>query len=132
VKAQGDVSLSVSAGDVTTWAARPVTQEGATKAVAVLGDVSGDGVSPLQLPLALFPIFLIGLLLAVVYLRTGNLFLAAGLHALNDYPTVLFSRTFLSNDLQGLIIVFIYALLLLFFWALFTRRRLQRQHAYKR
>ncbi len=89
-----------------------------------------NGESPLQLPLALLPILLIGLLLALVYLRTGNLFLAVGLHALNDSPTVLFSPTFLSNDLLGLIIVCVFALLLLLFWPLFTRRRLQ-PHAYK-
>jgi len=89
-----------------------------------------NGVSPLQLPLALLPIWLIGLLLAVVYLRTGNLFLVVGLHALNDSPTILFSPTFLSNDLLGLIIVFVFALLLLLFWPLFTKRRLQPQHAY--
>ena len=82
-----------------------------------------NGVSPIQLPLALLPILLIGLLLAVVYLRTGNLFLAVGLHALNDSPTILFSPTFLSNDLLGLIIVLIFAALLLLFWPLFTKRR---------
>lgn len=90
-----------------------------------------NGVRPIQLPLALLPVFLIGLLLAVVYLRTGNLFIAVGLHALNDSPTVLFSPTFLSNDLLGLIIVFVFALLLILFWPLFTRKRLQPQYAYK-
>ncbi len=89
-----------------------------------------SGVNPLQLPLALLPILFIGLLLAVVYLRTGNLFLVVGLHALNDYLTILFSPTFLSNDLLGGIIVFVFVLLLLIFWPLF-RRRLQPQHAYK-
>ena len=81
-----------------------------------------NGVSPIQLPLALLPILFIGLLLAVVYLRTGNLFLAVGLHALNDAPTVLFSPTFLSNDLLGLITFLVFAALLLLFWPLFTRR----------
>lgn len=90
-----------------------------------------SGVSPLQLPLALLPILLIGLLLAVVYLRTGNVFLVVGLHALNNSPTILFSPTFLSNDLLGLIIVFLFALLLLLFWPFFTRRRVQSQPAYK-
>lgn len=82
-----------------------------------------SGVSPIQLPLFLFPILLIGLLLAVVYLRTGNLFLAVGLHAMNDSPTVLFSSTFLSNDWLGSIIVLIFAALLLLFWPLLTKRR---------
>lgn len=76
--------------------------------------MSSTGVSPIQLPLALLPILLVGLLLAVVYLRTSNLFLAVGLHALNDAPTVLFPPTFLSNDLLGLITVLVFALLLLF------------------
>jgi membrane protease YdiL (CAAX protease family) len=89
-----------------------------------------NGVSPFQLPLALLPIFLIGLLLAVVYLRTANLFIVIGLHALNDNPTVLFSPTFLSNDLLGLILVCVFALLLILFWPTFTQRRLPSQHTY--
>ena len=88
-----------------------------------------NGVSLIQLPLALLPILLIGLLLAVIYLRTRNLFLAVGLHALNDAPTVLFSPTFLSNDLLGLVIVLVFATLLLLFWPRFTKRRSMAQAA---
>ena len=83
-----------------------------------------NGTRSIQLLAILFLILLISLLLAIVYLRTSNLFVVVGLHALNDSPTVLFSPTFLSNDLLGFILVLVFAALLLLFWPHFTRRKL--------
>jgi membrane protease YdiL (CAAX protease family) len=72
---------------------------------------SGTGWLFLPLPLAL--IFAIGVLLALVYLRTGNLLLAVGLHALNDAPTVLFASTVVGNSILGNCMALLGAVLLI-------------------
>lgn len=46
--------------------------------------------APLPLPLDLAGLFLLGVVFALVYLRTGNLFLAVGVHALSNDPAPLF------------------------------------------
>ncbi len=50
-----------------------------------------DGEPLASLPFALGPIWIIGILLAVVYLLSGNLYLVIGLHALSDLPLLLFA-----------------------------------------
>jgi hypothetical protein len=40
------------------------------------------------IPLAILPPFLIGIVLALVYYRTGNLLIAIGLHAFMNTPTL--------------------------------------------
>jgi membrane protease YdiL (CAAX protease family) len=50
----------------------------------VLGGSSGVGMAPLDIVIDLGRLFVIGLLYAALYLRTGNLFLVIGIHALED------------------------------------------------
>ena len=45
-----------------------------------------SGLSPADLPGALLPLFLLGIYFAVLYLLTGNLFAAVGVHALTNEP----------------------------------------------
>lgn len=46
--------------------------------------------APLPLPVDILGVFLLGIVFALVYLRTGNLFLAVGVHALTNDPAPLF------------------------------------------
>ncbi len=89
------------------------------------------GVSSFSLLIELLVIMLVGIIPAGGYLRTGNLWPAMGLHALNDAPAVLFAATWLSNSLLGTLAAFLCAVLLLICGTAFTRedqaepRRLQ-------
>ncbi len=49
------------------------------------------GADAITLPMALLVPFVLGLLFAVLYLRTGNLWIAVGIHALLNAPTALFA-----------------------------------------
>ncbi len=53
----------------------------------------------------------LGVLFALVYLRTGNLFLAVGLHTLHNTPTMLFARV-VGYEIPLVVL----ELLLLIFW----------------
>jgi len=61
----------------------------------------------------------VGLLLALLYLRTDNLFIVIGAHALIDAPTPLFASTFIGA--YGLVLVFV--VLAVLAWPLFTQKQ---------
>jgi hypothetical protein len=77
--------------------------------------------TPLPLPADILGVFLLGVVFALVYLRTGNLFLAVGVHALTNDPAPLFVDPPLARA-----IVLGLTVLLLVVWPHF-RRRLERR-----
>lgn len=72
----------------------------------------GQDLTPLDWTVDFSSVFLIGLFLACIYLRTGNLFLAIGLHALIDAPTSLFISADISKWL-----IFGIGLMTIIFWS---------------
>jgi uncharacterized protein len=76
-----------------------------------------SGMALAELPASLAWVFVLGLLFAGVYLLTGNLFVAVGVHALTNAPTML-----LVGDSS--FIVLGSALLLLAVWIIAVRRRI--------
>jgi CAAX protease family protein len=75
-----------------------------------------QGTSPGDLPLALLPLWLIGIALAFIYLRTRNLWLVIGLHALNDLPLLLFAVPAFLSGFFGPCLVFTVASILAVAW----------------
>lgn len=69
------------------------------------------GMSLSEWPLDLFTLLGIGVLYSFVYLRTGNLFIAVGLHSLANVPLSLFT----SQEVARFIVLAI-ALLIVFLW----------------
>jgi membrane protease YdiL (CAAX protease family) len=78
-----------------------------------------QGTDPVDIALSLVMVMGIGLIYALLYLRTNNLFLVIGVHALRDAATPLFTSTFVES--YTLVLVLTVALLLA--WPLFTRRQ---------
>jgi membrane protease YdiL (CAAX protease family) len=90
-----------------------------------------EGVSGLDLLISLSFVALLGLLFALIYLRTKNLFLAIGIHALYNYPAPIFGD---SNSAR-LILVLLTCLLMLL-WPRFkhwsqTIQGKQLQHSFR-
>ena len=73
--------------------------------------------TPLPLPVDILGTLLLGVVFALVYLRTGNLFLAVGVHALTNDPAPLFVDPPLARA-----IVLGLTVLLLVAWPHFRRR----------
>lgn len=67
----------------------------------------------------IFGVALLGIIFALVYLRTENLFLAVGLHALNNKPTPIINSTF---ETEPYILIPILIILLLLCWPFLKRR----------
>lgn len=68
-----------------------------------------SGLSGLDLALGLLAPGLLGVVFALVYLRTGNLFIAVGLHALVNAPTLLFA----GSSIPAMVMLAMVALVLL-------------------
>jgi hypothetical protein len=66
-----------------------VTSQGVFALIHVPNRVVGGGLTLGQLAPALLLLFVWGVLLAIVYYRTGNLFVAIGIHAFMNTPTML-------------------------------------------
>jgi membrane protease YdiL (CAAX protease family) len=70
-----------------------------------------------------------GILMALIYVRTHNIFICVGLHALTDAPTSLFvnalpqMRLGLLSNVSASGLFWLSAILFLLLWPLFTRRR---------
>lgn len=64
------------------------------------------GETPADLASSLAPIWVLGMLLAIIYARTSNLYLVIGLHALNDLPLLIFAVSpFMAQFIGSLPIV---------------------------
>jgi membrane protease YdiL (CAAX protease family) len=68
-----------------------------------------SGLSGVDLALGLLTPGLLGVVFALVYLRTGNLFIAVGLHALVNAPTPLFA----GSSIPAMVMLSVVALVLL-------------------
>ncbi len=58
-----------------------------------------QGFDPVDLAISLAMVLAIGVIYALLYLRTQNLFLVIGVHALYDAPTALFAPTLVGSSL---------------------------------
>jgi len=74
-----------------------------------------NGASSADMIFTLSKIFLLGIIISLIYLRTKNLFIAMGIHALWNLPNL-----FVSDNIGGFIAV-ILALVLLVGWSLFSK-----------
>ena len=74
-----------------------------------------------ELLLSLAFVFVLGVFFAGIYLRTGNLFLAIGVHALFNTPTVLFTPVLPSQVILGALTI-----LVLVAWPRLTIHRLSK------
>ena len=77
-----------------------------------------------ELLLSLAFVFVLGIFFACIYLRTGNLFLAIGVHALFNTPTALFAPVLPSQAVLGALTI-----LVLVAWPRLTIRRMPRLDA---
>jgi membrane protease YdiL (CAAX protease family) len=73
------------------------------------------GASSADMIFTLSKIFLLGIIISLIYLRTKNLFIAMGIHALWNLPNL-----FVSDNIGGYI-AFILALVLLVVWPLSSK-----------
>jgi membrane protease YdiL (CAAX protease family) len=83
-----------------------------------------EGLSGADLVLNLLRVLGIGVLYALLYLRTNNLFLVIGVHALGDASTPLFTSTLVGSST----LVLVFAAVALLVWPLFTRQQGKRPH----
>ena len=74
-----------------------------------------------ELLLSLAFVFVLGVFFAGIYLRTGNLFLAIGVHALFNTPTVLFTPVLSSQAILGALTI-----LVLVAWPRLTTHRMSK------
>ena len=77
---------------------------------------SGAGFGPADIALDLLRLTVIGIVYAALYIRTRNLFVVVGAHALVDAPAPLFASTFVDTSTLTLIFV----VLALLAWPLFN------------
>jgi uncharacterized protein len=77
-----------------------------------------------ELLLSLAFVFVLGIFFAAIYLRTGNLFLAIGVHALFNTPTALFASVLPSQAVLGALTI-----LVLVAWPRLTIHRMPRMDA---
>ena len=80
-----------------------------------------DNMLILELVASLVYVFIVGIFFAWIYLRTGNLFLAIGVHALFNTPTVLFASVLPSQAILGALTI-----LMLVVWPQITIHRMPR------
>ena len=77
-----------------------------------------SGTPPLDILTSLPVVFLLGLLFSMIYLRTGNLFFAMGVHSLGNQPTSLFAYSSSGSTL----IIYSLALGAAVLWPIFSAR----------
>jgi len=77
-----------------------------------------QGTEPAALPPNLLATVFFGVFLCWVYLRTGNLFIAVGVHALINKPTSLLECVFAPQHVLSILVI-----LMLLLWPLLTRPR---------
>jgi membrane protease YdiL (CAAX protease family) len=98
-----------------------------TQGLFALRHIPGDilaGISGADLALDLLRVLGLGVLYALLYLRTNNLFLVIGVHALGDAPVPLFMSTLVGSST----LVLVFAVVALLVWPLFTRKQGERPH----
>jgi membrane protease YdiL (CAAX protease family) len=83
-----------------------------------------ERLAPGELLLSLAFVFVLGIFFAGIYLRTGNLFLAIGIHALFNTPTALFAPVLPAQAVLGAL-----TLLVLVAWPRLTVQRMPRRGA---
>ena len=84
------------------------------------GHIAG-GLGPVDIVIDLVRLTLLGTLFALLYLRTGNLFIGVGLHALSNNPTALFG----PEPNQDSLLALVFGVLIIVFWP--RRRGLESQ-----
>lgn len=70
-----------------------------------------NGASPLTIIKSLLLLIIIGTIFAVIYLRTGNLFVVVGVHALYNKPVSLF-----LSQTEGVVLLSFYTFILMLIW----------------
>ncbi len=82
----------------------------------------GQGLTPVEWIVDFASVFVIGMIFALIYLRTGNLFIAIGVHALVDAPESLF----ISADISKWFYV-LFGILVVVLWPTMKRIGLPRK-----
>jgi len=68
-------------------------------------------INGIELLIHLIMVFIIGIVFVLLYLRTNNLFIVIGIHALADAPTLIFASPFNENIIPGIL-----PIIILIFW----------------